>query len=68
MARPLTKSTGGEEYGRSVERSPCLRQAAQMRLGGYSNDEIAEKFQRSTVAIERWFTIIRQCWRKRGPS
>jgi hypothetical protein len=24
MARPLTKSTGGEEYGRSVERSPWL--------------------------------------------
>src|SRR6516162_4515761 len=23
MARPLTKSTGREEYGRSVERSPC---------------------------------------------
>jgi DNA-directed RNA polymerase specialized sigma24 family protein len=45
-----------------------LRQAAQMRLGGYSNDEVAKKFQRSTVAIERWFTIIRQFWQKRGPS
>jgi DNA-directed RNA polymerase specialized sigma24 family protein len=45
-----------------------LRQAAQMRLDGYSNDEIAEKFQRSTVAIERWFNIIRQCWRNERPS
>jgi hypothetical protein len=25
MARPLTRSTGREEYGRSVERSPCFR-------------------------------------------
>ena len=25
MAQPLTKSTGREEYGRSVERSPCHR-------------------------------------------
>jgi pRiA4b ORF-3-like protein len=23
MAQPLTKSTGGKEYGRSVERRPC---------------------------------------------
>ncbi len=27
MVRPLTKSTGREEYGRSVERSPCYVQA-----------------------------------------
>jgi DNA-directed RNA polymerase specialized sigma24 family protein len=45
-----------------------LRKAAQMRLDGYSNDEIAEKFQRSTVTIERWFDIIRQCWRDELPS
>jgi DNA-directed RNA polymerase specialized sigma24 family protein len=45
-----------------------LRQAAQMRLDGYSNDEIAAMFQRSTVAIERWFNIIRQCWRDERPS
>jgi DNA-directed RNA polymerase specialized sigma24 family protein len=43
-----------------------LREAARLRLDGYGNDEIAAKFQRSTVAIERWFNVIRRCWREKG--
>jgi DNA-directed RNA polymerase specialized sigma24 family protein len=45
-----------------------LREAARLRLDGYSNEEIAAHFQRSTVAIERWFKMIRRCWREKGPS
>jgi hypothetical protein len=30
MARPLTKSTGREEYGQSVERSPWIKEALQL--------------------------------------
>lgn len=43
-----------------------LREAARLRLDGYSNEDIAAKFQRSTVAVERWFNIIRRCWREKG--
>jgi DNA-directed RNA polymerase specialized sigma24 family protein len=45
-----------------------LRAAARLRLEGYSNDEIAEKLECATVTVERWFDIIRRCWRERGAS
>jgi DNA-directed RNA polymerase specialized sigma24 family protein len=65
---PDVVAAADEAFRRLLEVLPNdqLRQAAQMRLDGHSNEEIAAQFQRSTVCVERWFNIIRQCWRERG--
>jgi DNA-directed RNA polymerase specialized sigma24 family protein len=61
--------TPEDEFRRWLDRLPeQLRRAALMRLEGYSNAEIAEKHNRSTATVERWFYIIRRRGRDEGTS
>jgi DNA-directed RNA polymerase specialized sigma24 family protein len=41
---------------------PKLQAVALMRLEGYTNEEIAQRQQRSVKTIERYLKMIRLCW------
>jgi DNA-directed RNA polymerase specialized sigma24 family protein len=40
-----------------------LRQAAQLKLEGYTNEEIAERVGVASSTVTRWLALIRKTWR-----
>jgi DNA-directed RNA polymerase specialized sigma24 family protein len=49
----------GNQLLESLE-DPVLREVAQLRMEGYSNEEIAERIDRSVKTVERKFQLIRK--------
>jgi DNA-directed RNA polymerase specialized sigma24 family protein len=47
---------------------PMLREIAVARMEGYSNEELAGKFQYSVSTIERKLRLIRRIWTERLPD
>jgi len=54
-----------EEFDRLLQQLPSvsLREVALLRMEGYSNEEIAQKFDTSVRSVERKLQIIRETWR-----
>jgi DNA-directed RNA polymerase specialized sigma24 family protein len=46
--------------------SPELVELAQLKMEGYTNDEIAQRWQRTARTVERKLNLIRQIWSKQG--
>ena len=43
-----------------------LVQIAQLKMQGYTNDEIAKRINRSRPTVERRLKLIREIWRQEG--
>jgi DNA-directed RNA polymerase specialized sigma24 family protein len=57
-----------EQYERLLGRleKPSLRTIAQLKLEGYSNEEVAERLDCSLRTVERRLWLIRTIWSEDG--